>query len=80
MQTSVTYLSHQIDASGIHTTTEKVEAIQQVPSPKNVTELRLFLSLLNYYGKFMQNLATLLHPLNQGLQDGSGLMSTSEPF
>ena len=34
MHTSVTYLGHKIDASGIHTTAKKVEAIQQVPSPK----------------------------------------------
>ena len=42
MQTSVTYLGHQIDARGIHTTAEKVEAIQQAPAPKNVTELNRF--------------------------------------
>ena len=40
MQTSVTYIGHQIDARGIHTTAEMVEAVQQAPAPKNVTQLR----------------------------------------
>ena len=69
MQTSVTYLGHQIDARGIHTTAEKVETVQQAPAPKNVTELRSFLGLLNYYGKFMPNLASHVHPLNQLLRE-----------
>ena len=69
MQSSVTYLGHQIDASGIHATAEKVQAIQDAPTPKNVTELRSFLGLLNYYGKFLRNLASLLHPLNQLLRE-----------
>ena len=42
-----------------------MEAIQQAPSPKNVTELRSFLGLLNYYGKFMPNLASHVHLQNQ---------------
>jgi len=33
-----------------------------------VQELRSFLGLLNYYGKFIPNLATTLHPLNTLLQ------------
>ena len=78
MQTSVTYLGHQVDARGIHTTTEKVEAIQQAPAPKNVTELRSFLGLLNYYGKFMPNLASHVHPLNQLLWEDQTWQLTYE--
>ncbi len=43
----------------------KVDAIVNAPHPTNVQELRSFLGLLNYYGKFIRNLA---HPLNQLLQ------------
>ena len=68
METAVEYLGHQVDAEGLHTTTEKLEAITKAPAPKNVRELRSFLGLLNYYGKFLPNLATLLHPLNRLLQ------------
>ena len=35
---------------------EKVEAIHQAPTPKNVTELKSYLGLLTCYGKFLLNL------------------------
>jgi len=63
-QTSVEYLGHSIDAKGVHTTKSKVKAIQDAPIPTNVQELRSFLGLLNYYAKFIPNLASLLHPLH----------------
>ena len=78
MQASVTYFGHQIDARGIHITAEKVEAIQQAPAPKNVTELHSFLGLLNYYGKFMPNLASHVHPFNQLLREDQPWQWTDE--
>ena len=44
----VEYLGHLIDGSGLHPTKEKVNAIQEAPQPHNVTELRLFLGIINY--------------------------------
>ena len=70
MAPAVEYLGHRIDASGLHTTDEKVRAIVQAPAPENVHELRAFLGLLHYYGKFIPDLATLLHPLNKLLKRG----------
>ena len=67
---SVEYLGHRIDAKGLHTTSGKLEAIREAPTPQNVTQLRSFLGLLNYYGKFIANLSTLLHPLNNLLRQG----------
>jgi len=46
------YLGYKIDAKGLHTTPIKVEAIQQAPHPKNIQQLRSFLGLVHYYGKF----------------------------
>ena len=65
MQPSVEYLGYLIDAEGIHTTPEKVAAIVNAPEPKNTTELRSFLGLVNYYGKFIRNLSSIAHPLNR---------------
>ena len=70
LEKSVEYLGHCIDATGLHTTTKKVEAVQLAPTPKDQNQLRSFLRLLHYYGKFMPNLASLLHPLNTLLQSG----------
>ena len=67
-QESVEYLGHHVDASGVHTSPKKVQTIQDAPEPTNVQELRSFLGLVNYYAKFMSNLASLLHPLHELLR------------
>ena len=36
----------------------------------NTSELRSFLGLVNYYGKFVPDLSTVLHPLNHLLKAG----------
>ena len=55
----------KITSEGLHTTTMKVDAVCLAPAPKNQCEL---LRLLHYYGKFIPNLATLIHPLNSLLK------------
>uniref|UniRef100_A0A3B3B4L9 Gypsy retrotransposon integrase-like protein 1 n=1 Tax=Oryzias melastigma TaxID=30732 RepID=A0A3B3B4L9_ORYME len=68
MQEEVEYLGHKIDAQGLHPVQKKVEAILNAPAPTNVTELKAYLGLLNYYNKFLPNLATLLAPLHELLR------------
>ena len=68
MTDSVEYLGHHISAEGIRPTKEKVRGIVDAPEPHNVSELRSFLGLVNYYGKFLPQLSTLLAPLNELLR------------
>ena len=70
LQKKVQFLGHVIDAEGVHSSPEKVQAIVEAPSAATVTELRSFLGMLQYYGKFLPNLSTLLHPLNNLLREG----------
>jgi hypothetical protein len=49
-------------------TRSKIDAILKVIKPENVTQLRSFLGLVQYYGKFLQNLATEARPLNELLE------------
>lgn len=65
MKSSVEYLGHRIDSLGLHPLQDKVEAVKKAPTPKSVTELKSFLGLLSYYGKFLPNLSSTLHPLYQ---------------
>ena len=66
----VEYLGHVIDESGLDPTKEKVKAIQEAPQPHNVTELRSFLGIINYYSKFLPNLSVTLSPLYHLLKKG----------
>ena len=68
MLPEVEYLGHRISASGLQPLASKVRAIAEAPTPRNVSELKSFLGLLNYYGRFLPDLATLLAPLYEPLQ------------
>jgi len=70
MVSSVEFLGYRVDGEGRHPTDEKVAAISEAPSPKNLAELRSYLGLLNYYGHFIANLSTLLQPLHELLRKG----------
>lgn len=68
LQKSVEYLGHIIDKDGLHKAKPKVDAILNAPEPSNVGQLRSFLGMLQYYNKFIPNLATVVQPLNQLLR------------
>lgn len=82
MTDSLDYLGYKINKDGLQPTADKLEAVIQAPKPKNVTQLRSFLGLINFYGKFVPNLATVLHALYDLLKKidhGNGKMSMKNP-
>ena len=62
---SVDYLGYRIDREGLHALPDKIAAMVEAPAPTNVTELRAFLGLVNYYGKFISQLSSVTYPLNR---------------
>ena len=64
----VEYLGHRIDAEGIHSSGTTLSAIREAPAPTNLTELRSYLGMVNHYGRFLPNLATVLAPMHQLLR------------
>ncbi len=68
MLPEVEYLGHKISRHGLQPTPEKVRAVADAPPPQDVTQLKSFLGLVNYYGKFLPNLSTALAPLHFLLQ------------
>ena len=68
MLESVNYLGHKILEKGLQPMEDKIRAITEASSPTNVSQLRSFLGLINYYGKFFPNLAHTLVPLYSLLQ------------
>lgn len=59
----VQYLGYIINKDGLHTSQDKIIAIEKAPIPENITQLKSLLGMINYYGKFIPNLATVLSPL-----------------
>ena len=67
-QDQVIYCGFKISKDGLHKMPDKVEAVVNAPTPENKTQLRAFLGLLNYYHKFLRNVAHEIQPLHQLLQ------------
>ena len=68
MQPEVTYLGYEVNKEGVRPLPEKVEFIENVSPPQNVTELKLFLGLINYHHKHLSNFSTILEPLHNLLR------------
>lgn len=77
LQSSVTYLGHVLSKTGIRPTDEKVEAIQNAPVPKNLSELQSYLGLLNYYSHFIPNLSSQVKDLYHLLKNDSPYVWTT---
>ena len=59
----IEYLGHIISAQGLHTSKSKTKVIVEAPRPQNISQLRSFLGMVNYYSKFLEHLSTELAPL-----------------
>lgn len=64
----VNYCGYMIDKNGIHKEVSKMEAIKKMPVPKNTSEVKAFIGTINYYGRFIPNLSSILFPLNKLLR------------
>ena len=65
MKDRLVYLGYVIGSNGIEADSDKVKAVVSAPVPNNVSELRSFLGLINYYGRFCADLSTVSRPLNE---------------
>ncbi|VDO45761.1 unnamed protein product [Haemonchus placei] len=63
LHTEIRYLGFVINAEGRRPDPTKIEAIQ-MPIPKDVSQLRAFLGLINFYGTFVRELHNLRAPLD----------------
>ena len=63
-QPSVEYLGHILSQQGI-AKGPKVDAVKRMPPPESVSGLRSFLGSVQFYGKFLPNLATVTEPLHR---------------
>ncbi|XP_018404622.1 PREDICTED: uncharacterized protein K02A2.6-like, partial [Cyphomyrmex costatus] len=74
----IEYSGYIIDRQGIHKDKKKIEAIEHMPIPKNVSEVRAFIGFVTYYSRFIKNLSTILYPLNKLLHKETPFLWTQE--
>ena len=70
MQPEVIYCGYGINREGVYPVAAKVDAIKNAPMPKDVTQFRAFLGMLNYYHRFLPDAPTTLEPLHALLRKG----------
>ena len=61
----VKFLGHIVDQNGIQPDPDKTSAIDMMPKPTNLTELRQFMGMVNHLGKFSPRIAELTQPLRE---------------
>ena len=57
------YLGHIISEEGISVDLEKIDAIMNWPTPRNVIDVRSFMGLVGYYRSFIEGFSKVVHPI-----------------
>lgn len=65
------YLGHIFSAEGVSMDREKIEAILDWPIPKTIKQIRGFLGVAGYYGKFIKNFGMIAASLSDLLKKDS---------
>ncbi|KAK9708224.1 Reverse transcriptase (RNA-dependent DNA polymerase) [Popillia japonica] len=68
---SVVFLGYVIDNIGISLETSRLDAIKNFHTPTSIKKVQSFLGLLNYYKKFIPNMAKICLPLDRLLKKGT---------
>uniref|UniRef100_A0A1B0GGX2 RNA-directed DNA polymerase n=1 Tax=Lutzomyia longipalpis TaxID=7200 RepID=A0A1B0GGX2_LUTLO len=74
----VEFLGHVLNGEGVKPMKCKLEEIAKAKRPWDVTSLKAYLGLLNYYGKFVKNLSSRLAPLYTLLKNDVPFVWTDE--
>jgi hypothetical protein len=69
--TELLYLGHIIRAQGVQVHQEKIRAILDWPTPRNVIELKSFFRLCSYYRQFVWGFSQLGAPLTDLTKHGA---------
>nr|XP_042909763.1 uncharacterized protein K02A2.6-like [Parasteatoda tepidariorum] len=67
-QEKIEYLGHVIEYNKISKSPTKIQAVQEMPRPSNIEEIKRFLGLVTYYSRFMPNFSTISYPLRRLLR------------
>ena len=60
----LSFLGHLISAEGVRIDPSRTQSIRGFPTPRNVKDVARFLGMVNFFQKFVPNLAQIAAPLN----------------
>lgn len=64
----ISYIGHVLSKDGLKPDMDKVRAIQEMPQPKDKTELQRFMGMVQHLAKFIPNLSEVSAPLRKLLE------------
>ena len=64
-QPKLQYLGHVVSCSGVHLDPKKLDAVQSFPRPSSIKQPKMFLGMVNYYCRFINDYAKLADPLHR---------------
>jgi len=67
-----------LSEKGVSTSPDKVKAVRDYPTSKNVKDIRAFLGLASFYGRLVQDFATISKPLTELTKDQPFLWGPSQ--
>jgi len=63
-KSEITFLGHIISKDGVRADDSKIAAMVNMTEPTDVAELRRYLGIVNYLGRYLPHLSSVLRPLN----------------
>ena len=71
MTNSLLFLSYVVSSEGIKVDEEKVKAIREWPTLKNVNDVRSFHGLATFYRRFIKHFSSIVAPITKCLKKGN---------
>ena len=70
----LTFFGHDLSSEGVTPSEEKIAAVVNAQAPKNASEVRSFIQLLQYSSKFIPNFSQVAEPLRKLLRKGQAFV------
>ncbi|GAB1607211.1 hypothetical protein Ahia01_001004400 [Argonauta hians] len=64
-KSNISFLGHLVTKEGLQIDPEKLEAVKEMPRPKDVEGVRRFCGFINYLAQFLPRLSEVLEPIRQ---------------